>query len=149
MRLPKTQAAIGFTTALLSQTSAAKHNHGHSHHGLDRLESKHSHMHKHFKAHQNERLNDTPVHTDDTYPEVKRALQGGSGATCSFPSDLGLVAVTPSSGNGGWAMSPDQSCSAGSYCPYACPAGQVSMQWDPSVTSYSYPGCQVRHSFRI
>ncbi|KAF9890320.1 hypothetical protein FE257_005986 [Aspergillus nanangensis] len=62
------------------------------------------------------------------------------GGSCQFPSDAGLVAVTPGLGNGGWAISPDQECKPGSYCPYACPPGQVSMQWDPKATSYSYPG---------
>ncbi|EGV61077.1 hypothetical protein PSN45_001959 [Yamadazyma tenuis] len=59
--------------------------------------------------------------------------------TCKFPTDQGLIAVTPSKSNGGWAMSPDQECTAGSYCPYACPAGQLMAQWDPSATGYSYP----------
>ncbi|KAJ9601923.1 hypothetical protein H2200_013593 [Cladophialophora chaetospira] len=61
------------------------------------------------------------------------------GGQCAFPSDTGLVSVTPGEQNGGWAMSPNQPCTPGSYCPYACPPGQVSMQWDPSATSYSYP----------
>lgn len=64
--------------------------------------------------------------------------------TCAFPTNDGLVAVTPGSGNGGWAFAPDQSCTPGRYCPYACPPNQVSMQWDPSVTSYTYPGSMVR-----
>ncbi|KAL8748989.1 MAG: hypothetical protein Q9184_006987, partial [Pyrenodesmia sp. 2 TL-2023] len=57
---------------------------------------------------------------------------------CAFPEDAGLVPV-PGSSNGGWAMSPDECCEPGGYCPYACPPGQVSMQWDPKATSYSYP----------
>ncbi|GFF65791.1 uncharacterized protein YMR244W [Aspergillus lentulus] len=61
------------------------------------------------------------------------------GGKCQFPTDAGLVAVTPNMKNAGWAMSPDQSCEPGNYCPYACPPGQVSMQWDPEATSYSYP----------
>jgi len=75
--------------------------------------------------------------------------QGGQGGQwsksgqCAFPSDAGLVAVTPSSSNGGWAMSPDQPCTPGNYCPYACPPGQISMQWDPDATSYSYPMSMV------
>lgn len=60
--------------------------------------------------------------------------------TCAFPSSDGLVSVTPLSANAGWAMSPDQSCTAGSYCPYACPPGQLMAQWDTSATSYTYPG---------
>lgn len=58
---------------------------------------------------------------------------------CQFPTDAGLVAVSPNELNAGWAMSPDQPCKPGNYCPYACPPGQVSMQWDPKATSYSYP----------
>ncbi|KAI4143254.1 MAG: hypothetical protein L6R39_004644 [Caloplaca ligustica] len=57
---------------------------------------------------------------------------------CQFPEDAGLVPV-PGGSNGGWAMSPDQCCEPGGYCPYACPPGQVSMQWDPKATSYTYP----------
>ncbi|KAL1856675.1 hypothetical protein Plec18167_009114 [Paecilomyces lecythidis] len=60
--------------------------------------------------------------------------------TCDFPTDEGLVAVTPSEKNGGWAMAPDRPCKAGEWCPYACPSGMVSMQWNPKVTSYTYPG---------
>ncbi|KAI5797977.1 hypothetical protein DFH27DRAFT_96443 [Peziza echinospora] len=59
---------------------------------------------------------------------------------CQFPSDAGLVPVTPNLQNAGWAMSPDQPCNPGMYCPYACPPGQLMAQWDPSATSYSYPG---------
>lgn len=58
---------------------------------------------------------------------------------CQFPTNVGLVAVTPSEQNGGWAMSPNQPCLPGHYCPYACPPGQVMMQWDPAATSYTYP----------
>ncbi|KAJ5291943.1 hypothetical protein N7478_001194 [Penicillium angulare] len=61
------------------------------------------------------------------------------GGQCQFPSDAGLVSVTPNEENAGWAMSPNQPCKPGNYCPYACPPGQVSMQWDPEATSYSYP----------
>lgn len=57
--------------------------------------------------------------------------------TCSFPNSDGLVAVTPKSSNAGWAMSPDQQCTSGSYCPYACPPGKVMAQWDPKATSYT------------
>lgn len=67
------------------------------------------------------------------------------GGKCQFPTDAGLVAVTPNEKNAGWAMSPDQPCKPGNYCPYACPPGQVSMQWDPEATSYSYPMSMVRY----
>jgi len=65
------------------------------------------------------------------------------GGQCQFPTDAGLVSVTPNEQNAGWAMSPNQPCKPGNYCPYACPAGQVSMQWDPKATSYSYPMSMV------
>lgn len=35
-------------------------------------------------------------------------------------------------------MSPDRPCKFGSYCPYACPPGQVMNQWKPGTT-YTYP----------
>lgn len=56
--------------------------------------------------------------------------------TCLFPDNDSLVAITPSSSNAGWAMSPDQTCTYGSYCPYACPMGQLMDQWDPQATAY-------------
>lgn len=86
--------------------------------------AKHGHGHSHGHGHRG--------HSVDA-PLEKR------GGSCQFPSDAGLVAVTPDLLNGGWAMSPDQKCTPGNYCPYACPPGQVSMQWDPDATSYSYP----------
>lgn len=62
---------------------------------------------------------------------------------CQFPTDKGLVSVTPGAQNAGWAMSPDQPCKPGMYCPYACPPGQLMAQWDPKATSYSYPESMV------
>jgi hypothetical protein len=50
-------------------------------------------------------------------PAVKRSGQ------CPFPTDCGLVPVTPEAQNAGWAMSPDQPCTPGNFCPYACPSG--------------------------
>ena len=73
-------------------------------------------------------------------PEAELEKRGGQ---CAFPYDAGIVPVTPGSSNAGWAMSPDQPCKPGNYCPYACPPGQVMMQWDPSATSYSYPKSMV------
>src|SRR5690606_31172166 len=71
-----------------------------------------------------------------------RTLRKRAG-TCAFPTDAGLVAVTPGEKHAGWALSPDQACVPGMYCPYACPSGQVMAQWDPSATTYSYPQSQV------
>ncbi|POS82968.1 hypothetical protein EPUL_005510 [Erysiphe pulchra] len=58
---------------------------------------------------------------------------------CQFPSDAGLTAVTPHAKNAGWAMAPDEQCSPGSYCPYACPPGKVMAQWNPNAKAYTYP----------
>ncbi|PHH65315.1 hypothetical protein CDD81_2727 [Ophiocordyceps australis] len=58
---------------------------------------------------------------------------------CRFPTDdANLVAITPHADNCGWAMSPDQQCKPGSYCPFACKPGMVMAQWDPE-SSYTYP----------
>lgn len=62
--------------------------------------------------------------------------------TCAFPQGKGLVAVQTSGQNAGWAMHSDQECTPGSWCPFACPPGQLMNQWDPEVTSYTYPGSQ-------
>lgn len=51
---------------------------------------------------------------------------------CQFPGGDNVVAVTPDAQNAGWAMSPDQPCKPGMYCPYACASGMVGTQWDPS-----------------
>lgn len=58
---------------------------------------------------------------------------------CKFPSNQNLISVTSDKDNAGWAISPDQKCTGGSYCPYACPPGKLMAQWDKSATTYSYP----------
>ncbi|KAJ2386643.1 hypothetical protein GGI05_004320, partial [Coemansia sp. RSA 2603] len=66
-----------------------------------------------------------------------------SGAV-KFPWNYGnsdnVVPITPSSSNGGWAMSPNQQCMPNSWCPYACASGYYSAQWDPSATLYNGAG---------
>lgn len=64
--------------------------------------------------------------------------------TCKFPGDedSNLVAITPDAKNAGWALSPDQECKPGSYCPIACKPGMVMAQWDPDST-YDYPASMV------
>lgn len=120
MKLLEIQAAVSAVIVLLSAPCNAKHSH--NIHNLDVIHKRHSHR----------RLQASP-----------RAEIGKAGlekrATCTFPTNKGLVAVTPNDVNGGWAMSPDQPCSAGSYCPYACPPGEVMNQWNPLATSYVYP----------
>lgn len=96
--------------ALIASVDAARHGHGHSHH----------HARHEARSEENSTLQ-------------KKSRQ------CQFPTDVGLVPVTPNAANAGWAMSPNQPCEPGNYCPYACPPGQVMMQWDPLAISYTYP----------
>ncbi|KAJ9077148.1 hypothetical protein DSO57_1019460 [Entomophthora muscae] len=62
-------------------------------------------------------------------------------STCILPKDTNIVPITPNKPNAGWAMSPDQKCTSGSWCAYACRPGMVSVQWDPSVQCAAGPGC--------
>ncbi|KAK9314171.1 hypothetical protein V1524DRAFT_398738 [Lipomyces starkeyi] len=112
---------VAISTAVVAVPSAIdvdnkffSHIHTHAKHSVGHSHSPHHHAHNHSKR----------------------------STTCSFPSSDGLVEVTPGSTNGGWALSPDTACTAGSWCPYACPSGQLMAQWDPSATSYTYPQSQ-------
>ncbi|KAI5959966.1 hypothetical protein CANMA_004066 [Candida margitis] len=58
---------------------------------------------------------------------------------CKFPENEDLVPVYEEGVNAGWAMSPDEACIPGKYCPYACPPGQLMNQWNPAATKYQYP----------
>lgn len=81
----------------------------------------------------------SPNHTHgDQFELVKPRRLVNRAGQCAFPESAGLVAITPGSSNAGWAMSPDQECTAGSYCPYACPPGQLMNQWKVGST-YTYP----------
>ncbi|KAK2768235.1 hypothetical protein FQN54_000087 [Arachnomyces sp. PD_36] len=112
------------TLLLLAASVAEAGHHGHSYpHNRQHLPH---HHHGHRSA----------AETEEADVEIDLEKRGGQ---CQFPTDAGLVAVTPDLQNAGWAMSPDQPCTPGHYCPYACPPGQVSMQWDPEATSYAYP----------
>jgi hypothetical protein len=125
MKLLDIQTAIGTAILLLSSPCDAKHSHELSH--LKVLGKRHNHRSAHAS------------------PRVEGIEDGSQkrGTQCQFPTGVGLVAVTPGSQNAGWAMSPDQPCLPGNYCPYACPPGQVMDQWDPSATSYTYPQSMV------
>jgi Beta-glucosidase (SUN family) len=129
----------GASALLLFATSIveAKHSHGH----LDAIYKRHhAHREQHRSAHE----------AGESGIALRSAEKGdGNGGQCRFPDDAGLVAVTPHEQNAGWAMSPDQPCMPDSYCPYACPPGQVMMQWDPTATSYSYPKSMVSSVFLL
>lgn len=136
MKITTIQAALGSAILLFSAQPCAATT-GHRHHHLH-LEKKHNHIHSHGHG---------PAHSNSTNPKYSvrnsSPLVSRDGKkTCKFPTDKGLVAITPSGQNGGWAMSPDQQCDSGTWCPYACPSGQVMAQWKPGTT-YAYPESTV------
>ena len=120
MKLLDIQAAIGTAMLLLSLPCDAKHSHRLHH--LEVLGKRHDH---------------NRIHASPRAEGIEDGLE--KRGSCQFPSNSGLVAVTPGSSNAGWAMSPDQPCTPGNYCPFACPPGQVMAQWNPKATSYVYP----------
>lgn len=121
MKLQSLQALVGSAALILAPAADASVAHRHLHHH-GRSQHKHNHLHMHRSA------------------ETETASIGlTKRSTCQFPTDDdNLVAVTPDKSNGGWAMSPDQQCTPGSYCPYACKPGMVMAQWQEGST-YVYP----------
>lgn len=119
MKISHIQAAIG-TALLLLSPCEAKHSHSLQH--LDVLAKRHNHKR---------------IHASPRVEGIESGLE--KRGDCAFPTDAGLVAVTPDQQNAGWAMSPDQPCQPNGWCPYACPSGQVMAQWNPLATTYSYP----------
>ncbi|KAL1835720.1 hypothetical protein VTK73DRAFT_5443 [Phialemonium thermophilum] len=127
MRLSVVQAVFGSAALLLSVPPAAgsySHRHAHLH---DLQHHARRHIHAHHPASSDER-----AHAD-----AHASAPLGRRATCSLPNDPDLVPV-PGASNNGFAMSPDQSCTSGSYCPFACRPGKVMAQWQPGST-YVYP----------
>lgn len=141
MRFRTPTASAGVLLLFVTSFVEASHEHVHSHLEL---------LHRRHRAH---RALFSTAESGESGVELRSApleiasSQDASverrGGQCRFPTNAGLVAVTPGSQNAGWAMSPNQPCLPGNYCPYACPPGQVSMQWDPSATSYTYPESMV------
>lgn len=129
MKVPRFGSALSALFALNLSFACAKHGNVH-------LAARELH-HKHHR--------DSPTsRTEDGQGLELRGLRlEERHGKCEFPTDVGLVPVTPNDRNGGWAMSPDQCCEPGGYCPYACPPGQVMAQWDPDATSYTYPQSMV------
>jgi hypothetical protein len=111
MRFLDSQTAIGAAIVLLSVPSQASHSH------LGALEKRHSHHH-HKKALSSPRVESLV----EVAPDVKKR------GSCTFPTNAGLVPVTPGSLNAGWAQAPDMSCTRDSYCPYACPPGRLQLK---------------------
>ncbi|KAI1965273.1 hypothetical protein LOZ58_001119 [Ophidiomyces ophidiicola] len=118
---------------LLVSVTEARHGHGHGHGKVANVPLDGFGLKRHQLYH---RAAVEPLRKPNEISGPKLQRRAGQ---CEFPSDAGLVAVTPGAQNAGWAMSPDQPCMPGNYCPYACPAGMVMAQWDPSATAYKYP----------
>lgn len=97
---------------------------------------------RHGRLHGHANLGSKHQHRHGKLENVEAAVEKRSGK-CAFPDDAGLVQITPKQMNAGWAMSPDQPCEPGGYCPYACPPGMVMAQWDPDATSYPSPQSMV------
>ncbi|KAJ6444536.1 SUN family beta-glucosidase-like protein [Purpureocillium lavendulum] len=118
-----------FDVALLGSASIVLSGSGveasRTHQRLHQLDRKFAQAHGHGHGHAHSRSEAAPV-------EKRKG-------TCSFISDdSNVFAVTPDAKNAGWGMSPDQECTYGSYCPYACKPGMVSTQWKPG-SKYAYP----------
>ncbi|RYP05629.1 hypothetical protein DL765_009778 [Monosporascus sp. GIB2] len=121
MKITSLQAAMGSAVVLLSTPIVAT------------VQHRHRHLHQKL-AH---------AHSSSSYNEKYSArniseLEKRGNRACPFPKDKGLVAVTPGAKNAGWAMAPDQECVEGTWCPIACPPGQVMNQWKPQTT-YAFP----------
>ncbi|KAL2263169.1 hypothetical protein VTK26DRAFT_7920 [Humicola hyalothermophila] len=111
MRFSTLQAVIGSASLLFSaQPTCAHLSHRHIH---DQHARRHGHKHQHAG-------------------ELTARK-----ATCSLPDDPDLVRV-PGAVNNGFAMSPDEPCEDGKWCPFACVPGKVMAQWKPNTT-YTYP----------
>lgn len=119
MKLLDIQGAIGAAILLLSLPCEARSGH--------QLEMLGKRTHTHHKR----------IHASPRVEGIESGIEKRN--TCAFPTDAGLVAVAPGAQNAGWAMSPDQPCTRNSFCPYACPPGQVMAQWSPAATAYVYP----------
>ena len=131
MRLRTLSATVAACLALHTSTGHAKQSHLHP----NILDLRHHH---------HRRENYTAEAKNEGSLELRAAVDvERRGGQCDFPTNVGLLPVTPDDKNGGWAMSPDQVCTTDSYCPYACPPGQLMAQWDPKATSYTYPQSMV------
>lgn len=115
MRFTILQAAIGSASLLFSASPVSAHlGHRHAH---EQYAKRHGHKHQHA------------------------AELAARKAPCSLPDDPDLVRV-PGAVNNGFAMSPDEPCEDGKWCPIACVPGKLMAQWKPNTT-YSYPESMV------
>ena len=110
----KLKASTGAFFALQAASASAIHSHSHL---------THAHHHHYAARH--------------ALAEPKNVtLEARQGSTCALPTGQGLQIVTPDDSNAGWAMSPDQPCTEGNYCQYACPPGTLMTQWNFAILHY-------------
>ncbi|KAK5633203.1 hypothetical protein RRF57_008917 [Xylaria bambusicola] len=132
MKTTTLKAAVGSAMLLLAtqpECVSAQH-HQHQHRELH---------HQHHHTSKRDQFAASNATSNPRYESRRPGkLQARGGAKCEFPTSKGLFAVTPNALNGGWALAPDQECVDGTWCPIACPSGQVMAQWKPD-THYTYP----------
>ncbi|KAK3954512.1 hypothetical protein QBC32DRAFT_85371 [Pseudoneurospora amorphoporcata] len=87
--------------------------------------------------HLHERPTRRRSHVEETIEIVGMPQLQKRKTQCSLPDHPDLVYV-PGGMNNGFAMSPDEPCEDGKWCPYACVPGKVMAQWEPNST-YVYP----------
>jgi len=121
MKFTTLQAAIGSASLVFSATPVAA-NLGHRHAHQQYAKRQHVHRHDHAEV--------------VAAPKVEARK-----ARCQLPDDPDLVRV-PGADNNGFAMSPDEPCVDGTWCPLACVSGKLMAQWKPN-TSYTYPESMV------
>ncbi|KAI0221580.1 hypothetical protein L0F63_001154, partial [Massospora cicadina] len=81
---------------------------------------------------------DKPVY--NVQPNYEEKAEPTYSSDCILPKDENIVPITPHALNRGWAMSPDQRCSRGTWCPYACNPGMYSAQFDSSSSASTMAG---------
>ncbi|TGJ88206.1 hypothetical protein E0Z10_g506 [Xylaria hypoxylon] len=134
MKTTTVKTAVGSAILLLAthpDCVSSQHHHGHQHRQI-------RHQHHHHTTKRNDVAFSNATSNPRYGSRRPEKLETRGGAKCEFPKSKGLFAVTPGSMNGGWALAPDQECVDGTWCPIACPSGQVMAQWKPDTT-YAFP----------
>ena len=98
----------------------------------------HSHHHAHLKRHTHSHHGPRSIFEG---PRSEAPTLEKKDVRCRLPDDPDLHYV-PGAENNGFAMSPDQPCKGGMFCPIACKSGKVMAQWEPG-SSYTYPSSMV------
>lgn len=102
---------------------------------------RHGHRQAHALAHEQQHGRRGAHGYHHTEGELLGAPKAARKAACGLPNHPDLVRV-PGADNNGFAMSPDEPCEDGKWCPIACVPGKVMAQWKPNTT-YAYPESMV------